>query len=65
VINLEKYTTEEVMLMSFRESPSTIEAVLRAQPGTSVNMTLTIRFDVPAVYAKAILLDYMKTELEK
>jgi hypothetical protein len=56
------YTTEEALRKTLDENPGIIAIIRNTQDGGTIHLTLSfsIKMDMPASYAKAVLADYLK-----
>lgn len=64
MLEIERMTTEEALRKALEADDRTVSRCIEARPGGSVTVRLYYEFDVPALYAKAIALEWVKEQLE-
>lgn len=64
MIEIECMTTEEAIIKCLEEDESFAGKAIAAQDGTTVHIKFSYEFDAPAVYVKAVMLEWVKRKLE-
>ena len=63
MIEFIKYTAEEVFYKSIKDDPNAVAKVLSASNGSSIALTITFNYSLPAKYAKYLLKEYINNEI--
>lgn len=59
MIAFQKYTVEDILRKGFANGSTSIETVMKADPSSTLNLSITYNYTVPARYAKEILKEYI------
>lgn len=59
-----KYTAEDALYKALRDDPRTMGTVLNAADNSTINLSVSFSFTLPAKYAKYLLKEYIKNEIQ-
>ena len=64
MITLHKYTTEDALKLALKDQPELIGKIIASDENTTIHCWVRQTFDVPSNYAKEILKDYLRENME-